>query len=86
MNNAQKILIQSVEWYQKHLSPDHSDWAKATNRAPFCRYIPSCSEYMIDAVKEYGAISGFGRGFWRICRCNPFSKGGYDPVKKENKK
>jgi putative membrane protein insertion efficiency factor len=46
---------------------------------PLCRFEPSCSEYMIQAVKKYGPLSGACRGAWRICRCNPFCQGGYDP-------
>lgn len=44
-----------------------------------CRFNPSCSEYMILAVQKYGPLRGFGKGLWRICRCNPFSRGGDDP-------
>jgi putative membrane protein insertion efficiency factor len=46
---------------------------------PLCRFHPSCSEYMIEAVHKYGPLSGACRGAWRICRCHPFSRGGYDP-------
>ena len=44
-----------------------------------CRYQPSCSEYFILAVRKYGPVSGAWRGVKRIGRCNPWSKGGYDP-------
>lgn len=44
-----------------------------------CRFHPSCSNYFIQAVLKYGAISGALRGVWRICRCHPFHPGGYDP-------
>ncbi len=47
---------------------------------PSCKYYPSCSEYMIQAVGKYGAFKGTAKGVWRILRCNPFSKGGYDPA------
>jgi len=47
-----------------------------------CRYYPSCSEYTRQAILAYGPIKGIGLGAWRILRCNPWSKGGYDPVKK----
>jgi len=47
---------------------------------PRCRFYPSCSSYMLEAVAKYGAIKGFLLGCWRILRCNPFCKGGYDPV------
>ena len=46
-----------------------------------CIYTPSCSAYMGQSIEKYGYIRGIPRGLWRICRCNPFSKGGYDPVK-----
>ena len=46
-----------------------------------CRFIPTCSEYLIEAVRRRGAIVGGLMGLWRILRCNPFNKGGYDPVR-----
>lgn len=46
---------------------------------PLCRFQPSCSEYMIEAVRKYGPVSGACRGAWRICRCNPWTPGGFDP-------
>ena len=46
-----------------------------------CRFYPSCSEYMIEAVRKKGVIKGCFLGCWRILRCNPFCPGGYDPVK-----
>ena len=48
---------------------------------PRCKYIPTCSEYAIQAIEKYGAIRGSVKAIWRILRCNPFSKGGFDPVK-----
>lgn len=45
-----------------------------------CRYYPTCSSYTIEAIKLHGAIKGLPMGLWRIVRCNPFSKGGYEPV------
>ena len=44
-----------------------------------CRFQPTCSNYYIEAVNKYGFVSGTIRGAWRICRCNPFTPGGYDP-------
>jgi putative membrane protein insertion efficiency factor len=44
-----------------------------------CRFTPTCSNYMIQAVLNYGAAVGFCKGVWRILRCNPFCRGGYDP-------
>lgn len=47
---------------------------------PACRYVPSCSEYAADAVEMHGALKGGLIGLWRLLRCHPFVKGGYDPV------
>lgn len=46
-----------------------------------CIYTPTCSMYMLDAVEKYGIIIGIFKGILRILRCNPFAKGGFDPVK-----
>jgi putative membrane protein insertion efficiency factor len=46
---------------------------------PLCRFQPSCSEYMIEAVTKYGPVCGACKGVWRICRCGPWTPGGYDP-------
>ncbi len=70
-----KVLIGLIEWYQKHISK----WL--TSRNINCKYYPSCSEYTKLAIEKYGVIKGMLKGIWRIIRCNPFSKGGYDPLK-----
>jgi putative membrane protein insertion efficiency factor len=64
------LAIGCVRFYQRGISP---------LIGPRCRYSPSCSEYMILAIKKYGLLRGVARGAWRILRCNPFSHGGYDP-------
>jgi len=83
MNIFQKSIIKIVKQYQKYLSPDHSFWAK--DNPPYCQHIPSCSEYMIESVEKKWAIKGFIKWFFRIMRCMPWWKGGYDPVDKVKK-
>ena len=67
-----KILIALIRFYRKYLSG-----LKTRNR---CNYIPTCSQYAIEALEKYGALKGSFLAVKRILRCNPFSKGGYDPV------
>ena len=52
-----------------------------TKIPPRCKYIPTCSQYAVEAIEKYGVIKGGLMSIWRILRCNPFSKGGFDPVK-----
>ena len=66
-----KVLIVVVKGYQYLLSP-----LLGSN----CRFTPSCSSYTIEAIRLHGAMKGFLMGLWRILRCHPFSKGGYEPV------
>lgn len=54
-------------------------WTLSTIIGRQCRFQPTCSHYFIGAVEKYGAIRGSLKGIWRICRCNPFCKGGDDP-------
>lgn len=70
------ILIKLIRFYQKYISP-----LKSTR----CPYIPTCSQYGLEAIEKYGAVKGCLLAGWRILRCNPFSKGGYDPVPDEPK-
>lgn len=64
-------LVALVKAYQLTLSP-------IIGRQ--CRYVPTCSQFAIDALREYGAARGIWMAARRICRCHPFAKGGYDPV------
>lgn len=70
-----KLLIRLIEMYQKHISK----WLESKNIN--CKFYPTCSEYTKQAIQKYGATKGIINGICRIIRCNPFSKGGYDPLK-----
>ena len=67
-----KFLISLIKFYRKKISP---------LSPPKCKYIPTCSQYALDAIEKYGVLKGTLLAIWRILRCNPFSKGGFDPVK-----
>ena len=71
-----KIFILLIRFYQKFISPLFP--AK-------CRYYPTCSQYTLEAIQEYGAIKGTYLGIKRILRCHPFHEGGYDPVPKRKR-
>jgi putative membrane protein insertion efficiency factor len=75
-----KLGIAAIKFYQKTLSPDHG-FLKENWPYGFCRFTPSCSDYSIQALEKYGAIKGGLMAIWRILRCNPWNKGGYDPLK-----
>ncbi|MCR4416896.1 MAG: membrane protein insertion efficiency factor YidD [Ignavibacteria bacterium] len=65
------VFIYLIKFYQKFISPLFP---------PSCRFYPTCSQYSIEAFQKYGVIKGFLKSTWRILRCNPFNKGGYDPL------
>ena len=67
-----KVFICPIRFYQKYLSP--------LKGYGTCKYYPTCSQYAIEAIEKYGAGKGTLLASYRILRCNPFSKGGYDPV------
>mgnify|MGYP004661413185 CR=1 FL=1 len=69
-----RFLLALVRFYRKSISP---------LRPPCCRFIPTCSAYALEAVEKYGALKGGFLALRRILRCNPFSRGGYDPVPEE---
>jgi putative membrane protein insertion efficiency factor len=73
-------LIGLIRIYQKTLSPDHSVWAKYVYSAGYCKFHPTCSMYGAEAIKKFGAVRGSIKTVWRILRCNPWSRGGHDPV------
>lgn len=66
-----RLLIRGIRFYKRHISP-HLPEA--------CRFQPTCSQYAVTAIERYGAWKGGWMALWRIMRCNPFAKGGYDPV------
>ncbi len=66
-----KALLFLIRLYQKYVSP---------GLPRCCRFTPTCSQYAKEAIEKYGAIKGTGLAVWRVLRCNPFCKGGYDPV------
>ena len=65
------VMIWFIRLYQKYISPI---------KPPCCRFTPTCSAYALEAFQKRGFFIGFILTVWRILRCNPFSKGGYDPV------
>ena len=73
LNNIIKaVMIVLIRLYQKYLSP--------LKVRTHCIYTPTCSQYAIEALKKHGLIKGKLLSIWRILRCNPFAKGGFDPV------
>ena len=66
-----RMLLWLIRFYRVSISPLFP---------PCCRYTPTCSQYTLEAVEKYGVAKGLFMGFLRILRCNPFAKGGYDPV------
>lgn len=70
-----KLFIAFIRLYQKFLSP-----VIVSVSGPSCRFHPSCSQYAVEAIGKHGALKGGWYAAYRILRCQPFSKGGYDPV------
>lgn len=68
---SKRLFIGCVKGYQYLISP---------LLPPSCRFTPTCSTYTIQAVEKYGVLRGAFKGAWRLLRCHPFSRGGYDPL------
>lgn len=66
-----RLLLRFIRFYRRAISPLFP---------PRCRYIPTCSQYALEAIEKYGALKGGLLAAGRILRCNPLFKGGYDPV------
>lgn len=76
MSKMKKMLLALIKFYRSAISP---------HTAPSCKYTPTCSQYGLEAIERFGALKGSALTIWRILRCNPFSKGGYDPVPEKKK-
>jgi putative membrane protein insertion efficiency factor len=72
---AKLVVLQVLRAYK---------WAISPMFPPACRYIPTCSDYAMEAVDRYGALRGSAMTFLRLLRCHPFAHGGYDPVVKQS--
>jgi putative membrane protein insertion efficiency factor len=68
---VKRVLLAMVKFYRVAISP---------YRPSCCRFYPTCSQYALEAIEKYGALKGGYLSLRRILRCNPFHKGGYDPV------
>lgn len=73
---ARRLLIAPIRLYQKWISPA---------LGPRCRFTPTCSNYAIQAIQTHGCIKGLVLSIWRIARCNPLCRWGYDPVPEKGK-
>ena len=67
-----RVLTAPIRFYRRYLS--------GLKAAPTCRFLPTCSEYALEAIETRGALVGGAKALWRILRCNPLCRGGYDPV------
>lgn len=66
-----RVAMWMIRGYQRAISP---------LLPPACRFVPTCSDYGYQAIEKYGIMRGGAMAIWRVLRCNPFGKGGYDPV------
>jgi hypothetical protein len=68
---CKNLLLWLMRGYKRVLSPMF---------LPSCRYVPTCSDYAAEAIDKFGAVRGSGLALWRLLRCHPFVRGGFDPV------
>ena len=71
-----KLLLAMIRFYRRNISP---------LKPPCCRFIPTCSEYAMQALAVHGLVKGLILTVWRLLRCQPFAKFGYDPVPEKGK-
>ena len=71
---ARGVVVAPIKLYQRTISP-------LTGQR--CRYYPSCSEYAVQSISKFGILRGLVLAGWRLLRCNPFSRGGFDPVENQ---
>ena len=71
-----RVLLWLLRFYKRNISPLLPN---------ACIYTPTCSEYAMEAIEKHGVIKGTGLAVWRVLRCNPFARGGYDPVPEPKK-
>jgi uncharacterized protein len=75
MRHIRRAVVVALRAYQRWISPAFG---------PRCRYYPSCSEYAVQAVEQFGILRGLVLAAWRLLRCNPLSHGGFDPVEEQH--
>ena len=68
----QSAMLKTVDFYRSAISPNKG--------GPTCKFVPTCSQYARTAIARYGAVKGGRLAAWRLMRCHPFARGGYDPV------
>ena len=66
-----RVALALIRWYQRYLSG---------LKRPTCRFVPTCSEYAVEAIEHFGVVRGSVKALWRLLRCQPLCAGGYDPV------
>ncbi len=74
MNSARACAVLPIRFYQRLVAPI---------TGPRCKFYPSCSEYAAQSIMRFGILRGLVLAGWRLLRCNPWSRGGYDPVEEQ---